>query len=275
VRLIADGLERPIPMFGDAGRLGQVFTNLLENALRASAPHRCVRVRAVSVDDQRAELEIIDEGRGIAPEKIDDIFGMFAQAAQGLARSEGGLGLGLTIAARIVSAHGGTLRAHSEGLGKGATFAVTLPVDLSIELTTQSSAPRRERFSILVVEDQADAREMIVTVLSLAGHEVFGAAEGQEALDLVQSRRPTLALIDIGLPGMNGYEVATEVRRRSGDSVRLVALSGYGQPEDIRRAEAAGFNRHVTKPVDPDRLVQIMREVVFAGDGQHAPISSS
>jgi signal transduction histidine kinase len=94
VRLIADGLERPIPMFGDAGRLGQVFTNLLENALRASAAHRCVRVRAVSVDDQRAELEIIDEGRGIAPEKIDDIFGMFAQAAQGLARSEGGLGLG-------------------------------------------------------------------------------------------------------------------------------------------------------------------------------------
>ena len=231
-------------------------------------PHRSVRVRAVAVDDEHAELEIVDEGRGIAPDKIDDIFGMFAQAAQGLARSEGGLGLGLTIAARIVAAHGGSLRAHSDGIGKGATFVVTLPVDLSIALTTQARAPRSERFSILVVEDQADAREMIVTVLSLAGHEVFGAAEGQEALDLLHSKRPTLALIDIGLPGMNGYEVASEVRRRSGEAVRLVALSGYGQPEDIRRAEAAGFDRHVTKPVDPDRLVQIMREVVFSTSGQ-------
>jgi two-component system, chemotaxis family, CheB/CheR fusion protein len=268
VRLMADGLERPIPMYGDAGRLGQVLTNLLENALRATEPLRSVRVRATRIDGQRAELEIIDEGRGIDPAKIDDIFGMFAQAAQGLARSEGGLGLGLTIAARIVSAHGGTLRAHSDGLGKGATFAVTLPVDLSIELTAQASMTRPERFSILVVEDQADAREMIVTVLSLAGHDVFGAAEGQEALDLLQSKRPTLALIDIGLPGMNGYEVASEVRRLSGEAVRLVALSGYGQPDDIRRAEAAGFDRHVTKPVDPDRLVQIMREVVFSSDGQ-------
>ena len=269
VSLVTEGLEYGLPMFGDAARLTQVITNLLHNALRYTPAGRCVRVRCFG-DDAEAQIVVADEGRGIDPVDIPNIFGMFSQSRQGLARREGGLGLGLAIAERIVAAHGGTVRAHSDGIGRGAQFTVTLPVDHRAILPPPSATSVDGKLSIVVVEDQDDAREVLQTLLQLEGHEIAAARDGREGLEVILERRPQIGLLDIGLPELDGYELAKEVRKHLGNSIRLVAMSGYGQADDVRRAEAAGFDRHLTKPVDPARLASALRELGVRGDSRAA-----
>lgn len=260
IRLLVDGTERPMPLFGDEGRLEQVITNLLQNALRATPTGRRVTV-SLAEAGALGIITVRDEGHGIAPEDLDKIFGLFTQAAQGLARSEGGLGLGLTIARHIVAAHGGTLLAQSDGVGRGACFTVTVPrQQVAAEVlprSIQSDGP----LHIVVVEDQEDARDSLQMLLELEGHKVNTAADGQEGLEAILQHRPQLGLLDIGLPRLNGFELATRVRQELGSSIWLVAMSGYGQPEDVRKAEAAGFDRHLTKPVDSKRLFAALCEL--------------
>jgi PAS domain S-box-containing protein len=260
ITLVTEGMERPLPMFGDAGRLTQVMTNLLENSLRYTPEGRRVRV-ICSGDERTAEILVADEGRGIEPQDLTSIFGMFTQSRQGLARTEGGLGLGLAIAERIVTSHGGTISAASEGPGKGATFTIKLPLDSRAEVEPRAPAATEGKLSIVVVEDHEDAREILQTLLRLEGHEIATARDGREGLAVILERRPQIGLLDIGLPQMNGYDLAMEVRKRLGHSIKLVAMSGYGQSDDVRKAEAAGFDRHLTKPVDPQRLASALREL--------------
>ena len=260
VKLLTEGLEQSLPTFGDEGRLQQVVTNLLQNALRYTPAGRRVWVRA-SRDDGHATVEVADEGRGIAPESIGSIFGMFAQSRQGLARTEGGLGLGLTIAERIVAAHRGRIDAASDGVGRGARFTVTLPLDTRAMPTPGDHTARLDKLRIVVVEDQNDAREALEMLLEIEGHEVLSAQDGERGLELVAEHRPQIALLDIGLPEMNGYELAGAIRARLGPSIKLVAMSGYGQPDDVRRSLEAGFDRHLTKPVDPRRLAAALRDM--------------
>jgi two-component system, chemotaxis family, CheB/CheR fusion protein len=260
VALVSEGTEYSLPMFGDASRLTQVITNLLNNALRFTPEGRRVRV-ACRGDDAFAEIVVADEGRGIEPRDLKSIFGMFTQSRQGLARTEGGLGLGLTIAERIVSSHGGAISAHSDGLGRGARFVVRLPLDARASTARRTPLATDGGLSIVVVEDQDDAREVLQTLLQLEGHEIATARDGPEGLAVILERRPQIGLLDIGLPHMNGYDLAMEVRKQLGNSIRLVAMSGYGQADDVRKSEAAGFDRHLTKPVDPQRLAIALHEL--------------
>jgi two-component system CheB/CheR fusion protein len=260
VSLTSDGTEFPLPLFGDASRMTQVITNLLHNALRYTPEGRRVHV-SCSQEGGVAKVVVSDEGRGIDAGDLLGIFGMFTQSRQGLARTEGGLGLGLTIAERIVSSHGGRISAESDGVGKGARFTVTIPLDTRAAMSPLRARAPDAGLSIVVVEDQDDAREILQTLLQMQGHEITTARDGEEGLALILERRPQIGLLDIGLPKMNGYELAREIRRQAGPSIKLVAMSGYGQVDDVRRAEEAGFDRHLTKPVDPRRLAAALREL--------------
>jgi two-component system CheB/CheR fusion protein len=260
VVLVTEGMEYALPMFGDPSRLTQVVTNLLQNALRYTPEARRVSV-SCTCEGNFAKIVVADEGRGIDPADLPNIFGMFAQSRQGLARIEGGLGLGLTIAERIVTSHGGTITAASDGVGKGARFTVALPLDRRAAVAPRARRVGDGHLSIVVVEDQDDAREVLRTLLELEGHEIATACDGEEGLQVILERRPQIGLLDVGLPKMNGYDLAREIRNRLGQSIKLVAMSGYGQAEDLRKAEEAGFNRHLTKPVDPRRLAAALREL--------------
>ncbi len=282
VALLTEGLDQSLPAFGDEGRLLQVLTNLLQNALRFTPGGKRVWLVA-SRAEEGARLQVIDEGRGIERESLDTIFEMFTQSRQGLARTEGGLGLGLTIAEGIVVGHGGSIEAASDGPDRGATFTVRLPID-----ERARALPRSERapeasssLTIAVVEDQNDAREALEMLLELEGHEVVSAHDGHRGLELILEHRPQVALLDIGLPRMNGYELAAAIRDKLGDEITLIAMSGYGQPDDLRRTEQAGFDRHLTKPVDPRRLASALSEIgpgrvprPYTGAHSHAPEAS-
>lgn len=258
VRLLNEGFDARLPMFGDAGRLEQVLSNLLGNALRHTPEGASVHV-SCAVDGPQCRLVVRDEGRGISGEDTKTIFDMFTQARQGLARTEGGLGLGLTIAQRIVTAHGGTLSVESAGLGKGAAFTIELALDPRAIVKHPTEPTADGTLTIVVVEDQQDARELMIEILTRDGHLAWAAPDGETGLSLILEKRPDVALLDIGLPGKNGFQLAAEVRRDLGSSITLVALSGYGQPEDVRQAEAAGFDDHLTKPLDHRKLRSLLR----------------
>ena len=216
----------------------------------------------VSAEDDTAVLTVADTGVGIAADVIERVFDLFVQAERPLDRADGGLGIGLTLVKALVTLHGGSITAASDGPGRGATFAVRLPSivppsngRVAARAARASVGPRR----VLIVEDNADAREMLGTVLSSAGHEVREADTGAAALGAVAMFRPDVGLIDIGLPGVDGYEVARRLRATDGGKgMLLVALTGYGQPEDRRRARAAGFDAHLTKPVLPEQLAEVL-----------------
>ncbi len=256
---------RPAWVEADRARIEQVVANLLDNAHRFTPAGRHIYVR-VGMQDGRAALQVADEGAGIAPHLLEQVFKPFAQAPQGVDRSHGGLGLGLAVVRRLVEMHAGTVAVESEGEGRGATFTVTLP---SVE-APQTSQPRTEPqptpaatgLRVLVVEDGEDAREMMHAMLTLHGHEVRTAENGTAGLAEAERFRPDIVLLDIGLPDIDGYEVARRLRaRENGDGARLVALTGYGQSEDEAAAYAAGFDRHMTKPVAPESLARTLSEL--------------
>jgi signal transduction histidine kinase/ActR/RegA family two-component response regulator len=253
----------------DRARIEQVVSNLLDNADKFSPAGMPVTVR-VERRGARAVLEVADRGEGIAPAMLARIFDPFVQAPQDLARARGGMGLGLALVRRLVELHGGSVDASSEGLGHGATFVVTLP---AVEQAGSHRAPsagvhpaavvRR----ILVVEDNDDARVMLATMLELEGHVVRAVADGLGAVECARDWQPEVGIVDIGLPDIDGYELARRLRAPGAHpGLRLVALSGYGQSDDARRAYEAGFDLHLTKPVDPAFLRDVLVALV-PGEG--------
>jgi signal transduction histidine kinase/CheY-like chemotaxis protein len=250
----------------DRARIEQVITNLLDNANRFTPPAGRIHVR-VGTEAGQCVIEVTDEGAGIAPEMLDKVFKPFVQAPQGPDRSAGGLGLGLAVVQRLVELHGGTVEVANEGAGRGARFTVRLPECMpppERERSVPSIGPRGLR--VLVVEDGDDAREMMKAMLELHGYEVHVAADGKSGLEAAERLRPQIALLDIGLPDIDGYEIARRLRAQDRTrEIRLVALTGYGQSEDEDAAYAAGFDLHVTKPVEPDGLARALTELVRAG----------
>ncbi|HZM35030.1 MAG TPA: ATP-binding protein [Burkholderiales bacterium] len=240
---------------GDATRVEQIITNLVANAATYTAPGGQIRVR-VERRGAEALLEVSDDGRGIASESLPRLFELFYQADSSIDRASGGLGIGLTLVQRLVALHGGTVQAASEGKGKGATFTVRFPAIASEPAWQPPAAPAPPRvgLTLLLVEDNADERETLRMALELQGYDVIAAGEAGAALAAARRRRPAAALLDIGLPGMNGYELARVLRQELGPGALLIALTGYGGIVEERRALAAGFDRHLTKPVEPREL---------------------
>jgi len=216
-------------------------------------------------------ISVKDEGAGIDPEFLPHIFELFAQADQSLDRAQGGLGIGLTLVQRLARLHGGEVKAESEGRDRGAAFTVRFPGIGAPEngSSPAESSPAGESKTVLIVEDNHDGRESLRMALELAGHRVLEAADGPAALDLVRQERPTVAVLDIGLPGMDGYELARRFRATLGSQIGLVALTGYGAQSDAQRAMEAGFDRHLTKPVDMQELAD-----AIASTGRPADVAS-
>lgn len=247
---------------GDPARLQQIAVNLLSNAVRYSPPRANVVVE-VDVETDHCVLRVRDQGSGISAKMLPHIFELFVQSDQGLERAQGGLGIGLTLVKKIVELHGGKVEAHSDGVDKGSTFTVRLPRSTEMRARSDASPPSQPvARTILVVEDQPDAREMLTLLLQAHGDQVFGAADGPTALEILERERPDAALIDIGLPTMSGYDLARKVRENSAlASVCLIALTGYGTQGDVRQAREAGFDHHLTKPADPDDIQRLLKTI--------------
>jgi PAS domain S-box-containing protein len=252
-----------VHVHGDPTRLEQVLGNLVDNALKYTPGGGSVRV-GTRRDGRDAVLTVRDTGEGIHPDLLDRVFDLFVQQSQALDRARGGLGLGLTLVKRLVELHGGTVAVSSAGPGHGSTFTVRLPATSAAECEPAGDAfatpatPRAKR-RVLLVEDNPDARESLEILLTLAGHEVATSADAPTALETFVAFRPDVVLVDIGLPGMDGYELGRAIRDKRGvEGLLLVALTGYGQAEDQAKARAAGFDLHLTKPVDPDRLTELL-----------------
>ena len=243
----------------DPTRLAQIVTNMVDNALKFTPSGGAVDVDVLR-EGQEAVLRVSDTGIGISPEVLPRVFELFAQAEQPRDRAAAGLGIGLTLSRRLVQMHGGTIVASSEGPGRGAQFTVRLPVETAAAPPSPAPAATAERsHSILVVEDNDDARESLRLLLESLGHRVVEAGDGPHALALALHHRPEVALIDVGLPGMNGYELAQSLRQRLTDHrMALIAVTGYGQADDRRRSKDAGFDAHLVKPVSPGVLSSLI-----------------
>jgi signal transduction histidine kinase len=249
---------------GDATRLEQVVTNLLTNAIKYTPPEGRISVRTERIGDD-AVLTVADTGTGLSPDMLERVFELFSQSDRTLERAQGGLGIGLTLVRTLVRQHGGEVTARSEGPGRGATFEVRLPAVSGAPAASPPAAglPRpvaAERLRILVVDDNPDNRESLTLLLDHMGHDAITAGDGPAALERLAAEAPDLAIVDIGLPGMDGYELARLVRG-TGSRLYLVALTGYGHPEDRERARLAGFDDHVTKPLDLKTLEAVLAKV--------------
>jgi CheY-like chemotaxis protein/anti-sigma regulatory factor (Ser/Thr protein kinase) len=248
---------------GDEGRLTQIVSNLLTNAAKYTEPGG-----EISVEGRREGRDLVltvkDTGMGISPSLLPQVFDLFTQERQSADRARGGLGIGLTIVRTLVELHGGTVHAESEGLGKGSVFTVRLPAateePAAVELRSAPApvAPKAPS-KILVVDDNEDALDLLADALRDAGHLVATAKDGPSALDAVKTFHADVAILDIGLPVMDGYELAGRLRATLGDAAPpLIALTGYGQESDRERARQAGFAKHLTKPVDFGRLLGVL-----------------
>jgi len=255
-RITVEG--EPVWVNADTARLQQMLANLIDNAIKYGGMNIEVRVRAT---DDSAEVAVTDDGEGISPEVLPRLFQPFAQGAQTLERARGGLGLGLALVSRLATLHGGSIQAQSRGAGKGSTFTIRLPRGsapaggITGPIPLQRVAPRR----VLIVEDQQDARDSLRMLLELDGHDVAVAKDGAEGLAKLARMDPDAALVDIGLPGIDGYEVARRARDLPNrKNILLIALSGYAQREDRERSREAGFDLHLAKPVAYEDLRQAL-----------------
>ena len=250
---------------GDAVRLEQVVTNLLANAIKYTPPGGEIDV-FVERDAEDVVLRVRDSGKGISPEMLTRIFDMFMQGETTIDRSDGGMGVGLTLVKKLVQLHRGTVRAYSRGAGNGSEFVVRLPLVAAApaqQRAARASAPVAAIASrtILVIEDNADIRDLLRIKLRQLGHKVEAAEDGAKGLEKLLASPPEVALVDIGLPGIDGYEIARRVREEIGSEIYLIALTGYGQAEDKRKALDAGFDVHLTKPADFVDLQNVLRQV--------------
>ncbi|MGH6609311.1 MAG: hybrid sensor histidine kinase/response regulator [Burkholderiaceae bacterium] len=252
---------RPALVDGDRVRLTQVFSNLVNNAAKYTPSGGTIRV-VVTRDGGEIEASVIDNGEGIDPDLLPHVFDLFEQGRRTPDRTEGGLGIGLSLVKTLVQLHGGTIEAASRGTGQGSRFAVRLPkssatnsgITLLDSATTAASPPQRS-MRLLVVDDNIDAAEALAMMLQMDGHTVFKAYDARSAIICVQQERPEAILLDIGLPDIDGYELARRLRAiPEAEAAKLIAVTGYGQLEDRRRAEDAGFNDYLVKPVDFESL---------------------
>jgi PAS domain S-box-containing protein len=260
---------KPIHVDGDAVRLAQVFSNLFNNAAKYTPRGGHISISVRPLNDE-VEVAVRDNGTGIAPELLLHIFDMFSQARPALDRAQGGLGIGLSLSRAIVEMHGGSITAHSAGPGLGSEFRVRLPTaaapqaeipadraDVLSAVVPEPGAARGRR--ILIADDNVDAAESLAMILQLAGYDVQTVHDGEQAVAAAKAFRPEIALLDIGMPKLNGYEACQRIRTiPECTGTTLIALTGWGQKEDRQRSEAAGFNAHLVKPVDPDALVRVL-----------------
>ncbi len=245
--------DEPAWLEADLVRLAQAVGNLLCNAAKYTEPGGTIRLTA-TYEAGQVSISVRDSGIGIAPDVMPRLFEMFMQVAPGASRSQGGLGIGLTLVKSLIGMHGGTTEARSDGLGKGSEFIVRIPVALPPLQPGEPLAPvdygativRR----ILIVDDNADAAQSLAVLLRLRGHEVQVALGGAEAIEITEATIPELVFLDIGMPDIDGYEVARRLRSRFSSSMTLVALTGWGTEQDQRRSREAGFDHHLTKPVE-------------------------
>jgi CheY-like chemotaxis protein len=260
--LTVDIPKEPIFVDADLTRLSQVFANLLNNAAKYTERGGHVWLSAVKHDGQ-VEVSVRDTGIGIPAEMLPRVFDMFTQIDRNLERSQGGLGIGLTLSKRLVELHYGSIEAGSDGERKGSTFTVRLPI-VEIENVTRPTlipmdvptfkASRR----ILVADDNTDAADSLARMLKMMGHDVRTANDGAEAIDVGDAFKPDLVLLDIGMPKLNGYEACRKMKERPWtESTTFVALTGWGQEEDKRKSREAGFDQHLTKPVDYSALMKL------------------
>jgi len=250
----------PEPVFvdGDVVRLSQVFTNLLNNAGKFSKPGADIHL-AVETDAQSVSISVSDTGIGILPEHLPHIHEPFYQLDSSLQKAQGGLGIGLTLVWQLVEMHGGAVSVHSDGADRGSKFVIRLPLaespSRSQESEVAASVSRETVRRILIVDDNQDSADAVALILQLDGHDVKAIYTGVDALDLVEEFKPHAVLLDIGMPQLNGYQVAKRLRAQAwGKNVLLIAQTGWGQEDDIRQCREAGFNHHVTKPIDFQKL---------------------
>jgi len=251
----------PIALEGDAARLAQVFGNLLNNSAKYTSPGGTIEVKTER-HGKEAVVTVKDNGAGIPPDRLDSIFEMFNQVQGSLERSQGGLGIGLTLVRRLVQMHGGSVQAESAGEGKGAEFVVRLPIHEPLPAASPEPAPAREPAAarrILVVDDNHDAAESLAMLLNITGNKTSTAHDGADAFEAAARQRPDVVLLDIGLPTLNGYEVCRRIRDEPwGKEMVLIALTGWGQDEDRRKSHEAGFDGHLVKPVNYPALMALL-----------------
>ena len=263
--LILQAPEGPVWVRGDEARLVQVFANLLHNASKYSAEGSTVELQMAPHQDGAVRVTVTDQGIGIDADMLTHVFDLFSQGQHGLDRAQGGLGVGLTLARRLAQLHGGEIDAFSEGRDKGSCFTVRLPLTVAADGASGVSAgavvgvEQAARRAVLVVDDNKDAATALAAILEADGHRVGTAADGQQALDLLAAFAPDVVILDIGLPLLDGYEVARRMRQTpTGADVLLIALTGYGQTADRERANEAGFDFHFVKPADMVQLLACM-----------------
>ena len=255
--------EVTLQVFADPLRLAQVLANILTNAAKYTEPGGEIRVRA-QADGSDALISVRDTGVGLAPEMLPRVFEMFSQVKSSLHQAEGGLGIGLALARGLVDLHGGRMEARSEGLGRGSEFSVRLPLSIAIaanaglqSVTVAAGAVHRR---VLIADDNRDAADSLSLLLDLDGHDVRTVHDGAAALEEAERFRPEFVLLDIGMPALNGYEVAQRLRARAwARNAVLVAITGWGQEQDRRRSREAGFDHHLTKPIDPDVVARLLQ----------------
>ncbi len=264
--LVVSVPKSPIYVFADPVRLDQIISNLLNNAAKYTERGGVIRLSA-KTRDQEVAIQVRDTGIGIDPKLLPHLFDLFRQAESTLDRSHGGLGIGLTLVRSLVDMHGGKVEARSDGPGTGAEFVVRLPILKAEPPASESDAATREigaipQFQILVVDDNVDAAEMLATLLELDGHRVLTVHDGKAALAAAQRHDPDVILLDIGLPKLNGYEVARRLRtNRAFRRTTIVAMTGFGQERDCRQSLDAGCDAHLTKPVAPHELRAFLRDL--------------
>ena len=261
---------RPCYVYGDPARLQQIQVNLLHNAAKYTARGGHVVLRAWGEEGRQAVVRVRDDGAGISPTMLESVFDLFVQSSSTLDRADGGLGLGLTLVRSLVVMHGGTVTAHSEGQGKGSEFVVRLPLATPSQKVATPQAPppkgpdKLRSAKVVIVEDNDDSRQMLCAFLGQAGFDCKSAGTGHEGLALIDETRPDVAILDVGLPEMDGLELARRVRSNPTHArVHLIALTGYGQPADRTAAREAGFDGHMVKPVDPDQLLKRLSSAVM------------
>jgi len=267
--------DEPLYASADATRIVQCFVNLLNNAVKFTPRAGHIAVTAEPIGGQ-AQIAIADSGIGIAPENLEQIFGLFAQVTPALERSHGGLGIGLALVKGFVELHGGTVSAASAGAGRGSTFTVRLPLTEAVAVApidgqVVSHGARMQPRRVLVIDDNRDAAACMVALLQAAGHDVRDAHDGPEGLRAAFEFEPEVILLDIGMPGMSGLEVARELRRRSGLSPRIIAITGWGQERDRKLTREAGFDFHLTKPVNHMEL-DVLMSMDHPSPGPAAPV---
>lgn len=262
-----DLAQGPVWLNVDGRRLVQVFAGILNNSSKFSDLGTQIRVSATH-DAQRVTVTITDEGAGISDEVLPQVFDMFTRSGRGTRDAHVGLGIGMTLAKRLVELHDGRITVTSDGLNRGSTFVVQLNLQdtaaraVPAAIEAAPAAPSRNSARVLIADDNRDGAQSLALMLDLEGHDVRTAADGLEALEIAEEFQPDVVLLDIGMPGIDGYETARRLRARPwARSVLLCAQTGWGQEDDKRRARSAGFDRHLVKPIDPEELNRILAEV--------------